>query len=672
MALRLGIDTGGTFTDAVLLDDATNQVVAKAKSLTTRHNLIEGISDSISSVLASRQPDDIRLVCLSTTLATNAIVEGHGAMAALFLVGYRESQLQLGNLSEATRGMPLKMIGGGHDAGGSENAPLDLPMARQYLQDLPGNIAAVAVSSMFSVRNPSHENQLRDLIREQTQLPVTAGHELSASLNAPRRALTAFLNARLVPLIQDLILATRQTLKNHHISAPVMVVRGDGTLVSADFASRSPVETIMSGPAASVVGARHLARHDNMIVSDIGGTTTDVAMIRDGQPRLSVEGASVNGWRTMVEAVQIDTHGLGGDSEIQYDREQRDFTIGPGKVVPLCTLAARYPQVLASLQEFSEQAWVKTNMARFIVLRRAPWDGLKLTAQQAALVEQVAEQPQSMQSVFAERHFSRAMRRLIETGVLTLAGFTPTDAAHVCGLYEQWDADASILGAQLLRRYSQWNLGAEWPDEQSFAQSMLEKVSRESAFCLLTAVLNDESGRFGRPLSTQQRELLHRLFSAGAGSASEPLKRHSDLSLQARLALPVIGIGAPARCFYPPLGKLLNGTVEVPEHAEVANAIGAVVGIVRHRAQVVITPVSAKRVMVHAGEQQREFDDLEEAASWAAECARAAALKKAEQAGGSQLEVAIERDDNIVERDGQSTFFESTIIATVSGRVAGL
>ena len=143
---------------------------------------------------------------------------------------------------------------------------------------------------MFSVRNPAHENRLRELVREETGLPVTCGHELSASLNAPRRALTAFLNARLVPLIQDLILATRQTLSQHRIEAPVMVVRGDGTLVSADFASRSPVETIMSGPAASVVGAQHLAKIDNMIVSDIGGTTTDVAMIRDGQPALSVEG----------------------------------------------------------------------------------------------------------------------------------------------------------------------------------------------------------------------------------------------------------------------------------------------------------------------------------------------------------------------------------------------
>jgi len=436
-------------------------------------------------------------------------------------------------------------------------------------------------------------------------------------------------------------------------------------LVSADFASRSPVETIMSGPAASVVGAQHLAKIDNMIVSDIGGTTTDVAMIRDGQPALSVEGASVNGWRTMVEAVQIDTHGLGGDSEIRYDREKRDFVIGPGKVVPLCNLASNYPQVLQTLEEFVDQPWVKTNMARFIVLRQKPWDGLTLTAQQRDLVEQVRDAPQSMQSVFAERHFSRAMKRLIEIGVLTLAGFTPTDAAHVCGLYQQWDARASTLGAQLLRRYSQWNLGAHWPDDTAFAQGMLAAVTRETSFCLLSAVLNDQSGHFGRKLTIAQRDLLYRMFVSADPSA----QTSRDLAMQVRVGLPVVGIGAPAECFYPAVAPLLDTTVNVPEHAEVANALGAVVGVVRHRAQIVISPVSATRVVVHAGEQQREFDELEQAAAWATEEVTQVALEKARNAGGDQLEVSVHRDDNIVERDGQKTFFESKITATVSGRV---
>ena len=122
MSFRLGIDTGGTYTDAVLLEQSSRQVVAKAKSLTTRHNLIEGIAHSIEQVMEGHDPAKVKMVCLSTTLATNSIVEGHGARAALFLVGYQASQLKLANLSDAARDLPVIMLAGGHDAGGHENS----------------------------------------------------------------------------------------------------------------------------------------------------------------------------------------------------------------------------------------------------------------------------------------------------------------------------------------------------------------------------------------------------------------------------------------------------------------------------------------------------------------------------------------------------------------------
>ncbi|OED36358.1 hypothetical protein AB833_27430 [Chromatiales bacterium (ex Bugula neritina AB1)] len=663
MNLRLGIDTGGTYTDAVLLDDDTQTVVSKAKSLTTRHNLVEGISSSIEQALSGRNPADIGLVCLSTTLATNSIVEGHGARAALILIGYQKSQLKLANLDEAARDLPVIFIEGGHDAGGQERQPLDLSKAAAELDELDNTVSALAVSAMFAVRNPEHEVRLREFIQQRTGKPVSCGHELSASLDAPRRALTTLLNARLIPLIKTLIEATRQTLDRLNIMAPLMVVRGDGTLVSAQFASSSPVETILSGPAASVVGAQFLAGLDDMLVSDIGGTTTDAAMIRGGEPKLSREGASVNGWRTMVEAVQIDTHGLGGDSEISYNREQRLFTIGPGKVTPLCILATKYPAVIGELQQFVEEPWVKTNMVRYILLRKEPEPGMRLTAQQRSLIEQVAERPQSMQSVFAERHFALALKRLIETGILTTAGFTPTDAAHTVGWYSQWNSEASRCGAELLRRYSEFNLGRRWENAETFSESLLAQVSEESALCLLSSAVNDQRGVFGIALHDRERVLLTQMFKTAATKPDEGL-----VAMKARLSIPVVGIGAPAASFYPPITDFLDTDVIVPEHAEVANAIGAVVGIVKQTARLTITPISAKRVMVHAPEGPREFDELELAAAWAQEIAIGMAKERAQRAGGTQLQITVDRHDNVVEQQGQSTFFESTIIAVATGR----
>lgn len=657
MSLRLGIDTGGTYTDAALL--AGGDVVAKSKSLTTRYDLIEGIRSSLTAVLAERRPDDVSLVSLSTTLATNAIVEGHGARAALLLVGYQQSQLKLAHLNEATRDVPVVFISGGHDAGGQEKRPLDLQAAATELSKLTAVVDAIAVSSMFSVRNSEHEVAIRDLIGRTSGIPVTCGHELSAALDAPRRALTALINAKLIPLIEELISATRLTLEEFGIDAPLMVVRGDGSLVSADFAETCPVETILSGPAASVIGAQYLANYNDMIVSDIGGTTTDVALITGGEPRLSVDGASVNGWRTMVKAVQIETHALGGDSEIQFDRPRRRFSIGPNKVTPLCMLASRYPAIVDDLSSFVDEPWIKTNMAKFILLKRDPGD-LKLTAQQRSMVQQVAEHPRSMQSIFAERHFSLALRRLIEMGVLTIAAFTPTDAAHVCSWDDRWDSRAATLGATLLSRYSKYNLGAEWSDECKFCESILAQVTQESALCIATSAINEMNGVFGQTLHAKQRSLLQQMFRGGSDM----------LSLRAGLSLPVVGIGAPALRFYPAMADYLDVEVDVPEHAEVANAVGAVVGVVKQLIQITITPISGRRVMVHAPEQQREFDTLEPAAEWASQIAGQLALKKAESAGGSQITVSIARSDNIVEHQGQTTFFESTIVATATGRVA--
>ena len=134
-----------------------------------------------------------------------------------------------------------------------------------------------------------------------------------------------------------------RTLAEWGIAAPLMVVKGDGSLVRAEWATRRPVETILSGPAASVVGAWHLAGRRDVWVVDVGGTTTDIGALHEGWPILNEEGATVGGWRTMVEAVDVHTAGLGGDSHVQLDDEGR-LTIGPRRVVPLCLLASEHPR----------------------------------------------------------------------------------------------------------------------------------------------------------------------------------------------------------------------------------------------------------------------------------------------------------------------------------------
>src|SRR5882724_8297873 len=352
--IRIGLDTGGTYTDAVALDG--DRVVATAKALTTHWDLSIGLGNAIRAVLARHAQgvgrENISLVSVSTTLATNAVVENRVSPTCAILVGLDEDMVERSGLSRM-EGCIVVRVGGGHDATGDELEPLDESAVDATVRELGPKVEAFAVAGLFSVRNSAHERRVRDRIRSVSTKPVTCSYELSSKLDAPQRALTAALNARLRPQIRHLLEALGRVLAAEAISAPLMIVKGDGTLMRAEVALEYPVETVLSGPAASIVGAGFLSGLEDFAVSDMGGTTTDVAIVVGGRPVVREEGAVVGGWRTMVEAVDVHTCGLGGDSEVYFDREQR-LAVGPRKATPLSLLAHQFPDVLVELRRLAE------------------------------------------------------------------------------------------------------------------------------------------------------------------------------------------------------------------------------------------------------------------------------------------------------------------------------
>ena len=293
MAYFLGVDTGGTYTDAVVINQAKDSVTSTAKSLTTRPDLALGIGRAIDAALlgAKLNSNQIAMVSLSTTLATNALVEGQGGRVALIFIGFDAADAERAGLNQALGTDPLVLLAGGHSHSGAELCPLDLAALESQVRFIGPEVMAFAVAARFGTRNPAHEIMVRDVIRAVTGRPVTCSHELSANLNGPKRALTAVLNARLIGMIDRLVSACEGYLNEIGIKAPLMVVRGDGALISAAMVRERPIETILSGPAASIVGARWLTGAQNALVSDIGGTTTDIALLRDGLPEIDPEGA---------------------------------------------------------------------------------------------------------------------------------------------------------------------------------------------------------------------------------------------------------------------------------------------------------------------------------------------------------------------------------------------
>ena len=664
MAILLGIDTGGTYTDAVLLDDETDIIVSSAKALTTKHDLAVGIRSAMQSVLPD-PPPDVRLVSLSTTLATNAIVEGQGNPICLLLLGYPPDALDRSRLREALGEDPVVFIQGGHTVSGEEQAPLDLDALREAVQAHASGSAAFAVSGYFAVRNPTHELAARRTILEMTDRPVTCGHELTSNLDAPRRALTAALNARLIPLLQGLILAVRDMLEEHDIHAPLMVVKGDGSLIRAEVALERPVETILSGPAASVIGARHLSGEDDVFVVDMGGTTTDIALLHDGRPMLDADGATVGGWRTMVEAVAVHTLGLGGDSELRLDKED-GLVIGPQRVVPLSLLAHQHPRTLAILRGQTSGDSVRPYDGLFALRQRSlDSGGGGLSSAQEEIWHRLAEGPTPLAGLFGDlrrAYFQRrALARLVERGLVVLGSVTPTDAAHVLGYHDDWSVEAARLGAELWARQAAeppWDFNGN-PDD--FCRRVMQQVTVQSGRALVGAALSETHG-----LDLAGNQHMRRLFVDQALVNDGPGDSLLDVALTLRR--PMVAIGAPVATYYPAVAESLHTRLCIPEHAEIANALGAVAGGVMQTVHVLIKPLEDEAYRVHLPTGIQDFADLEEAAAYAMEQASLLAESQARRAGAVEVQVRAQREDHVIRLQNEDVYFDTEVTATAVGR----
>ena len=668
MPILLGIDTGGTYTDAVLYDEASGRVLAAAKALTTRHDLAVGIRGAAAAVLEGSgvDPASVALVSLSTTLATNALVEGQGGRVGLVLVGFDDAAAARAGIAEALRGDPCIRIGGGHDAAGHPREAPDLAALDRALPGLEGMVDAFAVAGMFAVRNPEHEVAVRDRLRGRTGLPVTCGHELSSRLDAPRRAMTCVLNARLVPIIQRLLEAADRSFHALGVSAPMMVVRGDGALVGAGVARLKPVETVLSGPAASLVGASRLTGERDALVSDIGGTTTDYALLVDGRPRIDPDGARVGGFRTMVEAVAMRTVGLGGDSEVRWASAggggagagQR-LLVGPRRLVPLSLLATGHPVLVADTLERQRAAPRRGGGIGRFAMRidagdRATRDSSR---RERMLLDRLSPGPVALDRLLESQAETGALESLVARGLAIVSGVTPSDAAHVLGIHDTWDAGAALAGITLFAEQTDGRGVAIAPDARAMSRAIVDALVDRSAEALLDAACDHDGHSF---------DDLGRYLLRAASHSGE----RSIVSFSVRLDRPVIGLGAPAPAYYPAVAGRLGTRAVVPEHAGVANAVGAVVGGIRIQATGTITPPDDGLYRVFAGTSPRDFPDLEAATAHARITLEAQARQGAVDAGAAEVDVdlSVEQRDDVAIVEGRETLVERMVTAVASGR----
>ena len=660
----IGLDTGGTYTDAVALTG--RHVIASAKALTTHWDLSVGLGTALRSVL-NALPDGARqrisLVSVSTTLATNAVVENRFSPICAILVGFNDRMAAETGIEKQLGGIVVR-VPGGHDPTGVEEHPLDEAAIESAVRDFGPRVEAFAVAAQFSVRNPDHELRVRERIRTLCGKPVTCSHELSAQLNAPKRALTAALNARLVPHIRHLLDAVSQTLEREGVGAPLMVVKGDGTLMRASVAIDYPIETVLSGPAASVVGAAFLTGLEDFAVADMGGTTTDVAIIIDGRPVVRADGAVIGGWRTMVQAIDVHTSGLGGDSEVHFDRETR-LRVGPRRVMPLSLLAQQFPEVLAELTRLAAAERLPLFAGQFGHRNPGREAGRDLDRLELRVWDALGTSPRRLDQVAHTPQGVEALRRLVDRGLATLAGFTPSDALHVLGRQSGWSRDAARYGAAILateERNGTARKGKESPE--ALSERVYETVLRQAARVVLESALAQDpgvephNGRWG-PLGI----LIDRAVEG------RPVSRLVDV--QPRLANPLVAIGAPAAAFYPEVARRLGAQLVVPEHAAVCNAVGAVVGVVSQTVDILVNQPQWKVFRVHDPAGIRDFAEADEALAVAKEVAHELALAAARRAGATDPHVeTVVTERRASSSSGDAYLAEATVRARATGRPA--
>lgn len=634
MSLGLGFDTGGTYTDAIILDFDTGKVLQKAKSLTTYADLSVGIDSSIRKL----DPELLRqvsMVSMSSTLATNSVVEGRGGRVGLVSMGLEYSKSVSVDMYCSSKGR-FNLYGGEAEA-------VEERKIRDFLESAKGKIDSLAVSGYLSVRNPYHEKKVKAISDEILGIPVVCGHELSSSLGFDERAVTAVMNARLLPLIRELITSVKRSLANAGIDAPLMVVKGDGSLMNESLALDRPIETIVSGPAASLIGAKTLSGREDAIVIDMGGTTTDIGVLRSGQPRLESEGAMIGGRRTKVLAANIATTGLGGDSRIVTNNRQ--IYIGPRRAVPLCIASSQWPCIrdkLAAIETNSRERPRNAHTydgivyeSEFFIPRGAPAADF-MGDKDCRFFELIQDEPGSIPEISRMtgiHPLSFKIARMEKAGVIQRIGFTPTDILHADGTYREYDAEASKMGA----KYMSFIMNLR--TEEFLAQAKSRFVDR-LAEALVRDLVIEETGL--ECPTAADTDFMTKSISGKFGR---------DYGCFMRFNKPIIGIGAPVNAYFPEMARKFDAELLLLDNSDVGNAIGAVMGSIVETMTIVVKPMDDNarpedpRSMMIAPFGNKEFTSLSHALDYANKYGSIEVLKIAESHGAADPSVSVRRED---------------------------
>ena len=668
--INIGVDTGGTYTDAVAIDEETGRVLAKGKAPTTKENLAIGIEQAIGS-LPSDLLQSASSVTLSTTLATNACVENKGGEAKLVLVGMTKEIFDQVNV-ERDFGITRANVICVDSNSSYDGRVVDEPDWDRLVEDNAEWFAtadALCIAAVFAMNNGGIvEKSAKAAFEKKFDVPVVAASELVSDLNVLERGATAMLNARLLTVVHEFIRVVGTSLEKYGVTARSLVVRSDGSLMSHSLAHKRPVDTILSGPAASVLGGHRLAKRENCLIIDMGGTTTDISIVRNGNPKMETGGIRIGGWVTQIKGVYVDTFALGGDSAVRI--EEGNIALSNRRILPLCFAAMRWPSMKAELLKLIEsRVTAYRDFHEFLYLVQEPKDLSRYASDEINLIKALRNGPRLIEYLNAEEEgvdkYRLNSERLESAGIIMRSGLTPTDMMHIKGDYGMFDKEAAELAAAFFTKSLPKFKGKSAVE---FADIVYELVCKKMYENIVRILLIDRMPKaFAGELDKQTEALIAESWNRGGAGTLINL----DFTTPAAL----VGVGAPIHVFLPRVAEVMGAECVIPEHAEVANAIGAVSADIKAVVRVEIIPIPGIGgpigYTIHAPTKMHSVIKVEEAQEVALKFAEEAAIAEARDRGAlGELHAEVHFESTRLSTgDGSEMSIGLTAVATATDRL---
>ena len=629
MKIGIGIDTGGTYTDTVAYDFSTNTILGSAKALTTRDDLSIGILESLDGISYDIL-QHAEIISLSTTLATNACVENKGGNAKLIFFGGDKRVI---DENGSKYGLPPSKdiyIQESYTkfSGEAEREP-DWEQFENEIKNGYESFDGIGIIEMNAMRNgASVEKTAKSLFEKTYNIPVVCGNELFSELNCLQRGSSTLLNARLFPVIKEFLEAIKKSVSKRGINATLVIVRSDGNMMSEKFAAVRPVETLLCGPAASAIGGLRLCKEPNSIIVDMGGTTTDIALIKDNVPVTVVDGVSIGKWKTFVDGLYVKTFGLGGDSAVHYD--SKHIYLEDYRVIPLCVAAKKHPVIIDNLKELIKNKRKHTMfLYEHYFLVKDINENPRYTEEEKEFCKALNKEPLTLWDAAAtvgKDMYNLNVKRLIKDGVVQVCGLTPTDIMHIKGDFNKYSVEASLLGAE----FAAFNLEISIED---LSELVYREVKRKIYLNVVKIMLENKYEHYMQHgVEIEVERFINDSYEiARTGNADSLINMmfNTDFSL--------VGIGAPIKIFIDDVAKMLNTKAVIPENFEVANALGAIAGNISASHSIEIRPINNTEgttgYTVYGNNENKIFKEKAEAEAFAISEAKDGAKKEAVNRG---------------------------------------